>query len=197
MQPAQHPRVVAVLLAAGAGSRFEGPTHKLLATIDGLPVWQHALNAALNADVPVVLVTGAAELTPVPPGVTVVHNSNWQHGQAGSLALGIQAAHELGAEVVVAGLADQPGVTASAWRRLVQHTADLAVATYDGRRGHPVRIAQSYWPELPTDGDLGARDVLARHANAVEQIPCEGSPDDIDTAKDLERWLRRSPTSSP
>lgn len=197
MQPAQHPRVVAVLLAAGAGSRFEGPTHKLLATIDGLPVWQHALNAALNADVPVVLVTGAAELTPVPPGVTVVHNSNWQRGQAGSLALGIQAARDLGAEVVVAGLADQPGVTASAWRRLVQHTADLAVATYDGRRGHPVRIAQSYWPELPTDGDLGARDVLARHANAVEQIPCEGSPDDIDTAKDLERWLRRSPTSSP
>jgi molybdenum cofactor cytidylyltransferase len=197
MPSAPHPKVVAVLLAAGAGHRFDGPTHKLLATIDGVPIWQHALSAALGANVPVVLVTGAAELAPIPPTVTVVHNSNWQQGQAGSLTLGIQAARDLGAEVVVTGLADQPGVSASAWRRLTQHTADLAVATYDGQRGHPVRIAHTYWPELPTHGDLGARDVLARHADAVEQIPCEGSPDDIDTAKDLERWLRRSPTSSP
>ena len=51
---------VAVVLAAGAGTRFEGPTHKLAATIDGVPVLDRAVRAALDADIgPVVVVIGS------------------------------------------------------------------------------------------------------------------------------------------
>ncbi|MEA3214297.1 MAG: molybdenum cofactor cytidylyltransferase, partial [Acidimicrobiia bacterium] len=56
--------VAAVLLAAGGGSRFSGPTHKLLALLRGKPVVLWAVEAALAAGLDETLViTGAAGLT--------------------------------------------------------------------------------------------------------------------------------------
>jgi molybdenum cofactor cytidylyltransferase len=70
-------RVMAVLLAAGAGSRFhdpgspgtpplgpaDGPTHKLLADLHGRPLWRHSLDHVLAAGLDeVVVITGAAPL---------------------------------------------------------------------------------------------------------------------------------------
>ncbi|HAP77672.1 MAG TPA: 4-diphosphocytidyl-2C-methyl-D-erythritol kinase, partial [Acidimicrobiaceae bacterium] len=78
-------RTVAVLLAAGGGSRYRGPTHKLLAVLHGLPVWQHALQHVLGAGFDaVVVVTGAAPL-PLPPNVVEAHNPLWATGQDSSL----------------------------------------------------------------------------------------------------------------
>lgn len=193
--------IAAVLLGAGAGSRFAGDAHKLLADLHGTPLYRHALRHVVEADIgPVVLVTGAVEL-PVPveyaDRVTAVHNPSWQQGQSTSLRVGIEEARRLGATVVVVGLADQPGVSPSAWRRLADAGADLAVATYGDRRGHPVRIGARHWDELPDRGDIGARDLLSVHSDDVEQIPCPGTATDIDTAEDLATWLRRSPTNSP
>lgn len=195
---------VLILLAAGAGTRFDGPGHKLLATIDGRPVWEHAVKSALASQPQrLIVVTGAValpqldELAASDPRIVSVHNPNWANGQATSMSAGINTARAMNAQAVVIGLADQPGVTPEAWKRIAASSADLALADYGDRRGHPVRIARRHWNELPTDGDLGARDVLTTYASTVEAIPCKGSPDDIDTAKDLQRWLRRSPTSSP
>ncbi|MDA3014457.1 MAG: nucleotidyltransferase family protein [Actinomycetota bacterium] len=191
----------AVLLAAGAGSRFEGPSHKLLADVHGQPVWKHALDAVLASEIElVVVVTGAGQLPdlePIDPRVTSVHNPAWTSGQASSLRVGIETAAKLGADSVVIGLADQPGVTPDAWDRIARSRSPLAVALYGEHRGHPVLITSEYWAELPHAGDLGARDILSKHVDSVEAIPCNGSPDDIDTEKDLQRWLRRSPTNSP
>ncbi len=53
----------AVLLAAGGGTRFAGPTHKLLAMLDGRPVFRQALDHLVEAGFDdVVVVTGAAQL---------------------------------------------------------------------------------------------------------------------------------------
>ena len=68
---------VAVLLAAGAGTRFAGPEHKLLALIGGQPVWQLALEHAKDAGFDhVIVVTGALHL-PLPPGVIEQRNPAW------------------------------------------------------------------------------------------------------------------------
>jgi CTP:molybdopterin cytidylyltransferase MocA len=195
------PRTAAVLLGAGAGSRFSGVSHKLLADLGGRPVFEHALRSAVEADIgTVVLVTGAVDLgvpDPLADRVTVVHNPRWTDGQSSSLLAGVEAARGLGASVIVVALADQPGISPEAWRRLADSDADLAVATYDGRRGHPVRIGEHHWAELPATGDVGARDLLSVHAKRVEQVPCPGTATDIDTTEDLATWLRRSPTNSP
>jgi CTP:molybdopterin cytidylyltransferase MocA len=188
---------VAILLAAGAGSRFGGEGHKLDATIAGRTVASQAITAALEAGIgPVLVVTGAHRVT-LPDGATEVPNPDWADGQITSLKRGLDAARGLGATAVVVGLADQPFVTAAAWRAVAMSTSPIAVATYDGRRGNPVRLHESVWELLPESGDEGARALIRVRPDLVEPIPCAGSPADIDTEEDLRRWQSNSSTNSP
>jgi molybdenum cofactor cytidylyltransferase len=89
---------------------------------------------------------------------------------------------------VVVGLGDQPGVTATAWRRLADTDAPIAVATYHGVRRNPVRIHAELWDQLPHDGDEGARTLIRVRSDLVTEVACEGNADDIDTADDVARW---------
>ena len=194
-----HVRTVVVLLAAGAGSRFTGADHKLLAVVDGRTVAERAIGSATAAAVgPVVIVTGATEL-PLPgyPELHTVHNPRWAEGQSTSLQAGIAEADRLGAEAIVVGLADQPFIDPDAWRRVAAASSPIAVATYDGKRRNPVRLHRVVWPLLPTGGDEGARSLIRLRADLVQEVPCPGSPADIDTLEDLRTWQNRSSTNSP
>lgn len=199
-----------VLLAAGGGTRFSGPTHKLLADLgDGLTVAGTAIGHALAAAVgDIVVVTGAVDLGevvaavtakagPTGPIVSVRHHSAWADGQASTLQVAIAEAERRGVAAIVVGLADQPFVDPEAWRRVAAGSAPISVATYDGRRRNPVRLDRSVWALLPSTGDEGARTFLRVRPELVEEIPCPGSPADIDTLEDLELWQNRSSTNSP
>jgi CTP:molybdopterin cytidylyltransferase MocA len=192
------PRTVAVLLAAGSGSRYHGTGHKLFANLPGsgdrpaATVIERALTHVLAADIgPVVVVTGA-ERDVVPAAlldlVTVRHNADWPQGQATSVHEGLAAVAALDGTVAVIGLADQPFITPDAWRRVAATPSPIAVATYDGERGNPVRLAHSVWHLLPTEGDVGARTLMRVRPDLVREVPCSGSPADIDTEEDLQRW---------
>ncbi len=187
--------VLAVLLAAGAGSRFEGDTHKLRAPLDGRPVLVHALDALVASGLDAVVVAGAAEVDDlVPDGIAVLRNGSWALGQATSVAVGIGEARRRSHDAVVVGLGDQPFVTASAWRAVAGSDAGMAVATYDGRRGHPVRLGAVVWDLLPTEGDEVGRAVMRSRPELVMEIPCDAGHTnadrtaDIDTLEDLRRW---------
>jgi CTP:molybdopterin cytidylyltransferase MocA len=193
---------VAVVLAAGMGSRFDAPTHKLDAVIDGRSLLRRAVDAALASKIgPVVLVVGDESdhtpRTPVPDEVVTVVNPLWRAGSATSLQAGLGKAAEVGAERAVIALADQPFITPEAWRDVAAADAPVAVATYDGVRGHPVALAADVWRLLPTDGDQGARALMRLQPDLVREIPCRGSAADIDTLEDLHRWQNSSSTSSP
>ncbi|MEY3493142.1 MAG: hypothetical protein RL413_560 [Actinomycetota bacterium] len=189
---------VAVVLAAGAGSRFSGPTHKLLARLgrdatgsDSLDtVSGRAIGAARAAGIgPVVVVVGAIDLpAEVTAGCVIVRNPNWAEGQATSVQSAVTAAREQGADAVVIGLADQPFVTPDAWRAVAAATSPIAVATYDGVRGNPVRLHESVWSLLPVSGDSGARDLIRLRPELVSEVACAGSSADIDTQEDLDSW---------
>jgi len=180
--------VCAILLAAGRGSRFSGASHKLLAELHGEPVVTWAVRSALAARLAhVVVVTGAVAL-PLPDSVITAHNPDWADGQASSLQCGIDAAARLGAQAVVVGLGHQPFVTPETWNLLAATDSPIAVATYAGRRGNPVRLHRDVWPLLPTEGDQGARAVIALHPELVREVACKGSPADIDTMEDLQQW---------
>lgn len=189
--------VVAVVLAAGAGSRFRGPTHKLDAPVGGTALVERAVGTALAAGIgPVIVVTAGQLHTALHPSVVHVVNEQWAGGQMTSLRHGIGAARELGADAVVVGLGDQPFVTSGAWRAVAAADAAIAVATYDGTRGHPVRLRADMWDLLPPSGDEGARSLMRLRPDLVEAVPCEGSPIDIDTVEDLRRWQNNSSTTS-
>ncbi len=181
--------VAAVLLAAGAGSRFEGPTPKLLAELDGRPLLAHALDAVRASGLPVYVVTGAVDVDDLlPDDVTVVHNPHWAEGQAVSVRAGIAVADADGHDAVVVGLGDQPFVTADAWRAVAAAEGEIVVATYDGQRGNPVKLAASVWDLLPPVGDEVGRSLMRSRPALVQEIPCAGSGADIDTLEDLRRW---------
>jgi CTP:molybdopterin cytidylyltransferase MocA len=191
--------ISAILLAAGSGSRFGGG--KLLAPYRGRPLIEASL--ANLAEAPIeetVAVVGddAQRLRAVcePYGVRVVENPDWRQGQSTSVRAGLLA---LGPEVraAVVLLADQPLVGPGAVGRLVaafEEGAEVAVATYGGRRRNPVLFSRAVWPllEAGLSGDEGARAVLRRHPDLVTEVPCDGvgDPADVDTAEDL-RSLER------
>ena len=180
-----------ILLAAGGGTRFAGPEHKLRADAAGRPVVARALDALTGSGLDrLVVVTGAAAIDDlVPAGVASIHNPDWASGQASSLATAVRWACAEGIDAVVVGLGDQPGVTAASWRAVAAADGTpIAIATYDGRRGHPVRLDRTVWDRLPSDGDAGARAVIAGSPELVTEVPCVGDPADVDTVEDLARW---------
>lgn len=187
--------IVALILAAGGGSRFVGDKHKLLSLLHGERVIDHAIGSvrsAIDNGAPIdriVVVSGATPLDPLPSDVVVAHNAAWAEGQASSLQVGIAAANALSADAVVVGLGDQPFIDPSAWRAVASSAATIAVATFsDSPTRTPALIRRAAWDLLPKTGDFGARHLISSRPELVEQVPCTGTPADIDTLEDLESW---------
>ena len=186
--------VAVAILAGGRGSRLDSKTPKPLLELRGRPLVAYALESALASGLrPVLLVTGyrgATVAAAAPAGVVVVRAARWSEGIAHSLraALGVLDGW---AEVsaVCVGLADQPRVGAAAYGRLVAahgDGAEIAVATYSGRRGNPVLLGRTLWPEASRlTGDVGARSLMGAHE--VVEVDCSdtGDPADVDTLEDL------------
>jgi CTP:molybdopterin cytidylyltransferase MocA len=190
------------VLAAGRGVRFGGDTPKPLLPFGGTTLLAHSIAAARASTLePVVCVVSDDRVAAaVPEGVPLARNEAPERGIASSLhaaLIFLRAYREV--DAVVVGLADQPLVGAEAYRRVAAADAPLAIATYCGENGNPVRIARTLWGEaLALDGDEGAR-VLVRRHGAVKVV-CDGTgePSDVDTPEDLAALERtwRSQTAS-
>ena len=181
-------QVAGLVLAAGAGRRFGGA--KALAVLDGERLVDRAAGLLARAGLtPIVVVSGAAELTV--PGATVVPNPLWPSGMGSSLRAGLRELSGSGAAAAVVVLVDTPWLVPAAVRRLVDQGqgAAAAVATYDGRRGHPVLLSARVWPEVAglAVGDVGAKAWLQAHPDQVREVDCTGlgSPRDVDRPEDL------------
>jgi molybdenum cofactor cytidylyltransferase len=187
--PFAPPGVAGAVLCAGAGSRYDGGKSgaKLLVPWRGRPLVVSAVENALAAHLEeTFVVTGAADLTGVlPAGVTLVENPRWREGQATSLQAAISAARSGGFGALVVGLGDQPLIGPDAWRAVAAADAQIAVATYGGRRRNPVKLASAIWDQLPVAGDEGARVLMRARPELVVEVPCAGDPLDIDTKEDL------------
>ncbi|MGF1426036.1 nucleotidyltransferase family protein [Kitasatospora sp. LaBMicrA B282] len=190
--------MAAVVLAAGGGRRLGGRPKALL-PFRGRPLVEHAVEVVrAGGCTPVLVVLGAAreqvlaeaDLT----GCTVLANPDWAEGMGGSLRAGL-AALPPGCSGALVALVDTPGVTPAAVARLVaahRAGAELAAASYTGRRGHPVLIGAAHLAEAAAGarGDAGARALLARRSAQLRLVECGdvAVPDDLDTPADLARW---------
>ncbi len=205
---------VGIVLAAGAGSRFAGRDHKLLVALAATTTRPAetvvarcvaaAATAVRDGDLDaLIVVTGAADVA-APIGdvaaslgvgdrIELVANPRWADGQATSLRTGLNEAERHDAEVAVIGLADQPDILPTTWTAVARaacapNASPISVATYDDRPRNPVAIHRRLWPELPTEGDEGARRLVRVRPDLVTRVPSAGSPADIDTVEDLRRW---------
>jgi nicotine blue oxidoreductase len=163
--------IAAVVLAAGAATRFGAPKQRLLVE----DVLERVRASGIEE---IVVVTGAYELEASAP---VAHCSDWERGPGASLRCGLVALPDA-AEAAIVVLADGPDLAPGAITRVVDawraHGDDVLAASYGGERGHPVLLAQAAWDSVP---DEGAR------ALAPQLVPCDdlGPPGDVDYPEDL------------
>jgi CTP:molybdopterin cytidylyltransferase MocA len=171
------PPVDAVVLAAGAATRFGSPKQQLL-----LPSVLDRLEASAEVD-EIVVVVGAHELdTPA----RSVECADWEIGPGASLRCGLRAL-STETEAAVVALADGPDVASAAVDRVVAAwrggSGDVVAASYAGRRGHPVVLGRPAWTRIPDEGARGLEPVL---------VPCDdlGAPGDVDRPEDLPSRFR-------
>jgi molybdenum cofactor cytidylyltransferase len=136
-------------------------------------------------------VTGAVDLSAHLEGVSALQNPDWATGQRSSVLCALRYAEEHSFDAVVIGLADQPFIEPSAWQAVAASDAPIAVATYNGARGNPVRLDKSVWDlfrETSGEPDAGARALMHMHPELVREVACKGISADIDTTEDLTQW---------
>jgi molybdenum cofactor cytidylyltransferase len=193
--------IAAIILAAGRSTRMGGP-NKLLAELQGKKLVRIATEQALASKASeVIVVTGhQAELVEQALNglkVKFARNPDFAGGLASSVKAGITAVAG-DADGAVICLGDMPLIDARLIDRLIEaFTPDrgnlIVVPTADGRRGNPVLWSRRFFNELMTlEGDIGARHLIARHGEAVAEVPVEGDGAflDIDTPQALDAARR-------
>ncbi|HXH88233.1 MAG TPA: NTP transferase domain-containing protein [Gaiellaceae bacterium] len=170
--------LAAVVLAAGAASRFGAPKQALL-----LPTVLERVRAAGLAEI--VVVAGAHE---VEADARVVLCPDWERGPGASLRRGLDAlSDEIEAAVVV--LADGPELSPLAVERVVDvwraANEPIVAASYGAERGHPLVLSRSAWVSIPDEGLRGRAPLL---------VPCDdlGDPGDVDEPADLPERFRKA-----
>ncbi len=185
-------RVAAIVLAAGRSTRMGGP-NKLLAELRGRPLVRIAVEQALASPArPVIVVTGhqRAEIEAALRGldVVLVHNPDYAEGLSTSLRAGLSAV-AADADGALVLLADMPHVDAALITKLLaafdpEKGTLVVVPTIAGKRGNPVLWSRRFFPDLMAiEGDVGARHLIGRYAEAVTEVPLNGKAPlaDIDT----------------
>jgi CTP:molybdopterin cytidylyltransferase MocA len=169
--------VAAVVLAAGASSRFGSPKQRLLLG----PVLERVRSSPAVDRVVVVL--GAHD---VETDVPSVRCPDWERGAGASLRCGLETLPPE-AEAAVVVLADGPDLEPAAVDRVVAAwratAAEVLAASYGGVRGHPVLLARAAWSRVP---DEGARSLEAVLVDCDDLDP----PGDVDFADDLPERLK-------
>jgi molybdenum cofactor cytidylyltransferase len=186
--------ITGIVLAAGEGRRFDGT--KQLATLDGKPLAQHAIDALAAAGVAELLVVTGHDADAVehalmlPDEGRFVRNPAYRDGQATSLAA---AFHEVAddSEATVVLMADQPGITPGDVLALIgrfRATRKQIVRLRFADGPGPALLSREIYAEAGhLHGDVGARVLIASHPEWVEEVEIgRDAPRDIDLPGDLE-----------
>jgi CTP:molybdopterin cytidylyltransferase MocA len=195
--------VYAVLLAAGAGSRFGGP--KLLTRLRGRPLVAYAAMTLAEAMDRAVLAGGVAVVNSgdtglgwhlESAGLMLVENPESQSGIASSLRIGLRALERWQSgpspRAALIVLADQPLLRGEVIARLVtawkadRQSVRPRYAGQPDLPGHPVLLDSALWPAAyQLSGDAGLRTLFRLRPEAVRVLDVPGVNPDVDTPEDL------------
>lgn len=194
-------RFVALLLAAGRGTRYDpgGEVLKLLVpaargTHAGAPLAVAAARTLRAAVGDVVAVVRAADSAPQrelhallrDEGCSLQVCDRADEGMGASIACGVAGSAQAAGWLIA--LADMPAIS-PATVQAVAHALEAGAATaapvHRGQRGHPVGFAAVLRAELAAlTGDDGARAVLAAHPPRLVDVDDPGILYDVDIPAD-------------
>jgi molybdenum cofactor cytidylyltransferase len=186
-----------IVLAAGASKRMGRP--KQLLPWKGRTLLRHACETALATSLrPIVVVLGceanACEQELAGLDVRHVTNSEWSKGMGSSVASGIASLEGVdpGTSGALLMLVDQPDLTASFLESMVElwlkSDQGIVATQYPEGGGVPALFSRSFFSALQAlDGDLGARQIIARAESAVTLVQSPDELTDLDTPKLFER----------
>jgi molybdenum cofactor cytidylyltransferase len=189
------PLVSAAVLAAGRATRMGA--QKLLLPVAGRPMIQAVVEAAQRSRVAETVVVVGSEAAQVRAAladypVRIVENVDYASGMSTSLRAGLAAVRP-DREAVLFVLGDQPFVTPAMIDRLIARFAEKGSAivrpVIDGKPAHPVLMGSELFSEiLALEGDVGAREIVARHPGDVDLLEMADprSSLDVDTPEDYE-----------
>lgn len=198
---------VIIVLAAGRGSRFAAPCHKLEQPLGNASVLGQTIGHAIQTRLPVLVVTTArlaaeAARWVARRDIVVLPEVGQAPGQplgmGYSIASGVAARPHAAGWVILPG--DMPLVRPDTLLAVARGLADHLVvyAQHQGRRGHPVAFGAELFSDLvQLSGDEGARRVVARYPSAGIDVLDPGVLVDVDTVGDLERVRASAPAPQP
>jgi molybdenum cofactor cytidylyltransferase len=195
-------RPAVVVLAAGRGTRFRGPGHKLEQNLGIEPgadtLLARTLRHAIATQLPVVVVTtpalapAAHKLVAARDVVTLAeHDAQGRPqpiGMGHSIVAGVSATGDADGWLILP--ADMPLVQPATILAVAQGLERYPVcyAQYRGIQGHPVGFGTELYSELMAlQGDEGARRIVARYAAQPITVDDPGVHIDVDTVEDLAR----------
>ena len=147
-------------------------SQKLLLPVNGRPMIERVVEAALGSTAAETVVVVGSEADQVRAALAgyparIVENAGYEHGMSTSLRAGLAAARP-DCEAVVFVLGDQPFVTRALIDEVIdrysQSGSPIVRPAVDGKPSHPVLMGAALFSEiLALEGDVGAREILARH----------------------------------
>ncbi|HSK53207.1 MAG TPA: NTP transferase domain-containing protein [Clostridia bacterium] len=189
--PAPAGAVSAVVLAAGAGSRFGGG--KLRAPLGGVPVLQHVLDAIAAAGIDDVVVVLGADAEAIERAIAWrserrVLNPDPALGLSSSVRVGLEAAGT-DVDAVLLVLGDQPALREDVIRALLAADTRRPVVVPrfadDGARNPVLLRRPAFALAGEAAGDRGLGPLLDAHPDLVTEIGVAGSNPDVDRREDL------------
>jgi CTP:molybdopterin cytidylyltransferase MocA len=190
--PDSDPTVFAIVLAAGAASRF-GST-KQSALLDGVPLVRRAIDTAIGACGNRVLAVIGHEASTVFAAIGsapcfVIVNDQHDEGLGSSIAAAARACHD-NTDALLLLLADQPLITRQHLRALIETWSgaddEIVASSYSGTEGPPVLFPRGALHALESlTGDQGAHALLHDRRFTLRTVSCESAGVDVDTPADL------------
>ncbi|MEA3462805.1 MAG: XdhC family protein [Bacteroidota bacterium] len=191
-------RVQAVILAAGESLRM-GKPKMLLPFGDGNMI-ENVVGcsiSSLNEKTTVVLGANAGPIEESIGNsqVEIVQNENYRKGMLSSLQCGLKSlSGPIDGMMVLLG--DQPLMDTETLNRLIlafrRSTRGIFIATYQGKRGHPVLISRKFFNEILNMSDQrNLRDFIAQYPEEIEEVESDqpGVLKDIDTEQEYQEEL--------
>ncbi len=182
MKDSAHPKIRAVVLAAGLSKRM-GHRNKMLHPVDGQPLLVHVVQSLLQSTIDeIIVITGhqhnrVEEILPHHPLVRIAKNEHFRLGMSTSIKKGLEEVEDgdLGCLICLGDMpylrgADYHIIIESARKKMAHHL--IIKPTFKGASGHPIFFGSRFFRALLNlpDNDQGARSIIDQNLQSLRTL---------------------------